>query len=267
MIDFLDEKKVSESPSKKRKPKVKKPLHKRASTTRKIRRLIQNSSASNPALARQWGVNVKTIAKWKARQTVEDAPIGQKRHGRLALTPLNEAILLFFRKGGQLPLDDCFRALQVLMPALTRSNLYRSLKRHNVHQLYQKPPSSPKKKPSETTGRVYGTILWVKTQDADLCVRLAMERRSKYVHVEFRRGMPHTQEDTGFLTPLPFPLRDFEEDNAGKKRPLAYPQAAWMFEDFFLAFVLNYNQQTPLKALKGKTPLQKLQEASSLISP
>jgi len=72
---------------------MKKPLHKRATTTRKIRRLIQNSPERNPALAQRWGVNVKTIAKWKTRQTVDDAPFQQKRHGRLALTPLNEAIL------------------------------------------------------------------------------------------------------------------------------------------------------------------------------
>ena len=244
---------------------MKKPLHKRATTTRKIRRLIQNSPESNPALAQRWGVNVKTIAKWKTRETVDDAPFQQKRHGRLALTPLNEAILLFFRKGGQLPLDDCFRTLQSLIPALTRSNLYRCLKRNKVHQLYKKIKPSEKKKQSETQGIVYGTILTIKTQDTELSVQLAIERRSKYVHVEFQRGTPQNQEDIRFLKPLPFHLNTFEQDDSWKDKSLTtslvYQQAAWMFEDFFLAFILNYNQHTTLKVLKGKTPLQKLQES------
>jgi len=164
-----------------------------------------------------------------------------------------------------LPLDDCFRTLQVLIPALTRSNLYRCLKRNKVHQLYKKIKPSEKKKQSETQGIVYGTILTIKTQDTELSVQLAIERRSKYVYVEFQRGVPQNQEDIRFLKSLPFHLTAFEQDDSWKDKSLTtslvYQQAAWMFEDFFLAFILNYNQHTTLKALKGKTPLQKLQES------
>ena len=40
-------------------------LHGRAKTTHAVRALIQRSQASNAALSRELGLNVKTVAKWR----------------------------------------------------------------------------------------------------------------------------------------------------------------------------------------------------------
>ena len=52
--------------------------HGSATTTEAIRRAIQNSQASLRALAKRYGINQKTVAKWKKRTSVADLPTGPK---------------------------------------------------------------------------------------------------------------------------------------------------------------------------------------------
>jgi hypothetical protein len=51
-------------------------LHGGATTTEAIRRAIQNSQASLRALSKRYGINQKTVAKWKKRTSVADLPTG-----------------------------------------------------------------------------------------------------------------------------------------------------------------------------------------------
>src|SRR3954467_7187061 len=50
--------------------------HGSATTAAAIRRAIQHSQESLRALAKRYGVNQKTIAKWKRRTSVADVPTG-----------------------------------------------------------------------------------------------------------------------------------------------------------------------------------------------
>ncbi len=54
-------------------------LHGSATTTEAVRRAIQRSQESLRALAKRYGVNPKTIAKWKSRTSVSDRPTGPMR--------------------------------------------------------------------------------------------------------------------------------------------------------------------------------------------
>jgi hypothetical protein len=47
-----------------------------ASTTHAIRAAIQRSQATTAALSGELGVNVKTVEKWRKRETVEDRKTG-----------------------------------------------------------------------------------------------------------------------------------------------------------------------------------------------
>ena len=67
-------------------------LHKRAKTTHEIRETIQRSKASIASLAREYNLNYKTVAKWKKRDTVNDAPMGAKRVNTV-LTPHEGPVL------------------------------------------------------------------------------------------------------------------------------------------------------------------------------
>ena len=102
-------------------------LHGCATTTQAVRRAIQDSQASLRALARRYGVNPKTIAKWRKRSSVHDLRTGPTDPRSTVLSAADEAIVVAFRRHTLLPLDDCLYALQATIPHLTRSSLHRCL--------------------------------------------------------------------------------------------------------------------------------------------
>src|SRR6202012_2842920 len=112
-------------------------LHGSATTTAAVRRAIQHSQESLRALAKRYGINQKTVAKWKSRKSVADLPTGPKEPRSTVLTGEEEAVVIGFRRHTLLPLDDCLYALQPTIPHLTRSSLPRCLQRHGVSRLPQ----------------------------------------------------------------------------------------------------------------------------------
>jgi transposase-like protein len=57
-------------------------LHPSSRTNREMRRAIQLSNGSIESIAREFGINPKTVAKWKHRNSVEDAPMGAEQEGQ-----------------------------------------------------------------------------------------------------------------------------------------------------------------------------------------
>lgn len=120
-------------------------LHRCARTTEAVRRAIQDSQKSLTALAEQYGINPKTVAKWRARKTVQDAPMGPKEVRSTTLSQEEEAACVAFRQYTLLPLDDCLYALQASIPKLTRSSLHRCFQRHGISRLPDVEGDKPKK--------------------------------------------------------------------------------------------------------------------------
>src|SRR5271156_2291870 len=110
-------------------------LHGSATTTAAVRRAIQHSQESLRALANRYGVNQKTVAKWKKRTAAADLPTGPKNPRSTLLSIEKEAIVVAFRRHTLLALDDCLYALQATTPHLTRSSLHRCLQRHGISRL------------------------------------------------------------------------------------------------------------------------------------
>jgi hypothetical protein len=86
-------------------------LHGRATTTEAVRRAIQHSQESLKVLAKRYGINPKTVAKWKKREAVTDLPTGPKDAKSTVLSVAEEAMIVAFRRHTLLPLDDCLYAL------------------------------------------------------------------------------------------------------------------------------------------------------------
>ena len=63
-------------------------------------------------LSRELGINPKTVAKWRMRQTGEDQKTGPKEPRSTVLSEDEEAMVVAFRRHTRLPLDDCIYALQ-----------------------------------------------------------------------------------------------------------------------------------------------------------
>ena len=160
-------------------------LHARARTTPEVRREIQNSQESVMALAGRYGVNPKTIQKWRTRAFVHDAPMGPKIIRSKSLSQIEKAVVVAFRGFTQLPLDDCLYSLQDSIPHLTRSSLHRCLQRHGVSRLPQEKADKEKKKcKSYPIGYFHLDIAEVQTEKGKLYLFTAIDRTSKFTYAE-----------------------------------------------------------------------------------
>ena len=73
-------------------------LHGSARTTPRLRAEFQASKESSRALAARYGLNAKTVRKWRKRTTTADALMGPKKPKSTVLTPAEEAIVVAFRQ-------------------------------------------------------------------------------------------------------------------------------------------------------------------------
>ncbi|GFD66721.1 hypothetical protein ksw1_26980 [Staphylococcus aureus] len=110
-------------------------LHGSARTTPRIRAELQASKASTRSLAAEYGLNPKTVRKWRGRTTTVDEPMGPTAPKSTVLTPAEEVIVVAFRQKTLLPLDDVLGCLRQTIPNLSRSALHRCLQRHGISRL------------------------------------------------------------------------------------------------------------------------------------
>src|SRR3712207_6086074 len=80
-------------------------LHGSARTTPRVRAELQRSQETTRRLAARYGLNRKTVAKWRQRATTADRPMGPARPRSTVLTETEEAIVVEFRRRTLLPLD------------------------------------------------------------------------------------------------------------------------------------------------------------------
>ena len=78
-------------------------LHGSATTTEAIRRAIQNSEESLRTLSKRYGINQKTVAKWKKRTSLVDLPTGPKDPHSTTFSLEEEAVIVAFRRHTLLP--------------------------------------------------------------------------------------------------------------------------------------------------------------------
>ena len=156
--------------------------HGSATTTHAVRAAIQRSQASIAMLSRELGINPKTVAKWRKRQTVEDQKTGPKDPRSTILSEDEEAMVVAFRRHTLLPLDDCLYALQPSIPHLTRSSLHRCFQRHGISRLPDVDGDKPKRQKFKRypIGYFHIDIAEVRTEEGKLYLFVAIDRTSKF---------------------------------------------------------------------------------------
>jgi transposase InsO family protein len=160
-------------------------LHGCAATTHAVRAAIQRSQASIAELSRTYGLNPKTVAKWKKRDGVSDAAMGPKEPRSTVLSKEEEALAVAFRRHTLLPLDDCLYTLQATIPHLTRSSLHRLFQRHDISRLPDVEGSKPRKKfNTYPIGYFHIDIAEVWTEEGRLYMLVAIDRTSKFAFAE-----------------------------------------------------------------------------------
>lgn len=161
-------------------------LHGSARTTPRLRAELQASQESTRSLAARYGLNPKTVAKWRARTTTADAPMGPKSVRSTVLTPDEEAIVVAFRQKTLLPLDDVLGCLRDTIPNLSRSALHRCLQRHGISRLPVEETKEQRKRfRSYEIGYIHIDSCELRHADGKLVMFLAIDRVSKFTHVEF----------------------------------------------------------------------------------
>lgn len=178
-------------------------LHGSARTTEAVRRAIQHSQESLRALAKRYGINQKTVAKWKRRTAVKDLPTGPRDVRSTTLSIEEEAIIVAFRRHTLLPLDDCLYALQATIPHLTRSSLHRCLQRHGISRLPEVTGDKEPKRKFKTypIGYFHIDIAEVRTAEGKLYLYVAIDRTSKFAFARLVEKA-NTVTATAFLDEL-----------------------------------------------------------------
>jgi hypothetical protein len=161
-------------------------LHGSARTTPRLRAELQASKESTRSLAVRYGLNPKTVDKWRKRPTTCDAPMGPKDPKSTVLTPAEEAIVVEFRRRTLLPLDDVLGCLKDTIPNLSRSALHRCLQRHGISRLPAGEAAHKHKRfKTYEIGYVHMDSCELRHADGKLVMFLAIDRVSKFAYVEF----------------------------------------------------------------------------------
>jgi transposase InsO family protein len=162
-------------------------LHGSARTTPRVRAELQASQETTRRLAARYGLNPKTVAKWRRRGSTADAPMGPSRPRSSVLSETEEAIVVEFRRRTLLPLDDVLGCLRGTIPRLSRSALHRCLVRHGISRLPRDDERASKRKRfAETTiGYVHIDVCELRLAQGKLFLFLAIDRVSKFAHVAF----------------------------------------------------------------------------------
>ena len=84
---------------------------------------MRGSEASISALAARHGINPKTVAKWRRRETAVGAVMGPRDPLSTVLSREEEGLVVAFRKHTLLPLGDGCRGIHADLGYLPRSIL------------------------------------------------------------------------------------------------------------------------------------------------
>lgn len=202
-------------------------LHGSARTTAAIRRAIQHSQESLQSLAARYGINPKTVAKWRKRPDVVDARMGPEPASTV-LTAEQEAIAVAFRRHTLLPLDDCLYALQATILHLSRSALHRCFQRHGISRLplSEDGQSPPKKKFKDyPIGYLHVDFAEVQTEEGRQYLFVAIDRTSKVAFAELHpraKRVVAAEFLRRVLDKLPYKVHTVLTDNGVQFTPQAH---------------------------------------------
>jgi Integrase core domain len=163
-------------------------LHGSARTTPRVRAELQTSKESTRTLAARYGLNPKTVTKWRGRQSTIDAAMGPRDPHSTVLSAAEEAMVVEFRRRTLLPLDDVLGCLRESIPKLTRSALHRCLQRHGISRLPKTEDAASKRGSFADTkiGYVHIDTCELRLAEGKLIMFLAIDRVSQFAVVQFR---------------------------------------------------------------------------------
>jgi len=157
----------------------------------KIRRIIQTSDESITQLAQRLKLSRKTVSKWKRRNTVSSRRRGPRAPTSTVLKRAEEQHILWLRRFALLPLDDILFILRKYIPHLSRSSLYRCLRRNGMSRL----PAPPAVRTgyTEKMGQFLINTAQINTRDgATYCIS-AIDIRTRFTYAKMYNSANNAQ--------------------------------------------------------------------------
>jgi AcrR family transcriptional regulator len=162
-----------------------------------LRSEIRNSTESARETARRCGVNLKTVLRWRQRDSSEPR---RSRRARDQSALLAEVLAVSLRRFVRLSLDDCVHVLRTVSQAVSRASVHRCLRRHGISRLPE-------------VRREYAPLGWFDLHVWPLgehmhthCLYVAVERRTRFIFAEVhpgaRNGMADFLESMQKATPV-----------------------------------------------------------------
>jgi hypothetical protein len=217
-------------------------------------------------LAARYDLNAKTVANWRKRTSVEDAPMGPRLPHSTVLTAVQEAVIVAFRQRTLLPLDDCLYALQASIPLLTRSSLHRCLQRHGISRLPEVEGDKPAKKKfaQYAIGYFHLDIAEVHTAQGRLYLFVAIDLTSKFAYAELHPDQTRTtacQFLCRLTAAVPYRIHIVLTDNGIQftnrlKDRWAFKHLFDRLKEHLAQYLTAYNFAKRLKMLCGLTPYE-----------
>lgn len=169
-------------------------LHANARTTPRTRALIQASDLPVSVLAAQFGVSEVTIRRWRKREDVHDRS-HRPHHLKVSLSPVEEQLAGELRQLVRLSIDDVVEVLQrCIRQTISRSAVYRSLKRQGLTRLESEPPTPSAQFEPTPAGFVHIDLKHLpKLEGRNGYVFVAIERVTRFAYIEIvERRDAHT---------------------------------------------------------------------------
>ncbi len=184
-------------------------LHGCATTTEAVRRAIQNSQESLRALANRYGINQKTVRKWRNRSSATDLPTGPKKPRSTVLSVEEEAVVVIppayiaaARRLSVCPAGDhpaSHALLAASLPATPRDQ-----------------PVAGKKFKAYPIGFFHIDIAEVRTEEGKLYLFVAIDRTSKFAFARLEDAATVHSASTflnALIQAVPYKIRTVLTDN------------------------------------------------------
>lgn len=156
--------------------------HANAKTNQHVRSIIQSSTLKNIELAEKFGVNVKTIAKYKKRTFTTDKS-SKPDHIHYRLTELEKEIITIVRKTTWMELDDVVDTVAPQIPAANRSNVYRTLLSKGINRVPEEKKREAKKFKEYEPGYLHIDVTYLpKLQSVKYYLFVAIDRATRLLH-------------------------------------------------------------------------------------
>ncbi len=224
-------------------------LYKNATTTPALRQKTQESTLSERKLAQKYGVTRATVRRWKKRDFVHDAPIKPRNpHTSLNYEYEQEFVVLELRKTLLLSLDDLIVIVrEFFKPDMTRSSLYRLLKRHNMHKLSDLILQEDNEKKTVKTfkdyepGFVHIDVKYLPKmpyEDKRKYLFVAIDRATRWVYLEIKASKSDYNASSfleNLIQKAPFKISKILTDNGTEftdrfQRPYKKPSGNYLFD-------------------------------------